>query len=388
MGDRDRAPEFIGGADVRPFGDALPGLSVLARAATVANSTGESLLQELCQVASRALRVDGAGVTVADAEGPRILHAQPQALFDVERHQDMLRQGPRASSIARLTTVVFDEAASRGPWPGLADRYARAGVRSVLAVPLLARGHAWGALSLYRTTSEGWTERDVAVATLLADVAASYVVLARDRDDAGALQRDLEHRATHDGLTGLPNRELLLDRLEHALLAARRQHTRVAVMYVDVDDFKALNDTWGHVFGDAVLVEVARRLGRALRDGDTLGRMSGDEFLIVCEGLSGSCAQITHRMRTLGRRLGRQLEESPDDDPLRIQVSVSIGAAVRGELDTAEQLIGAADRAMYAAKRAGGGRLVVGGPDVVALFDYRSGGGARPDRGDPSRRWT
>ena len=119
-------------------------------------------------------------------------------------------------------------------------------------------------------------------------MATSYVVIGADRDAAVALQETMTYRAMHDELTGLPNRALLFDRLSHAMVSARRRKSPLALLFIDLDDFKAINDTLGHVAGDALLVEVAERLTSVLRQDDTLARLSGDEFVIICENLSES----------------------------------------------------------------------------------------------------
>lgn len=121
------------------------------------------------------------------------------------------------------------------------------------------------------------------------------------------------------------------------------------------------------------LAEVARRLPLSLRAEDTVGRLAGDEFLVVCEALTGSPEQIGRRLRALGERIRECLAKSPGDDDLGIEVSVSIGAAVATARHTAQEVIGDADRAMYAAKRAGGGCFVIAGPEVASMADFRRG---------------
>jgi diguanylate cyclase (GGDEF)-like protein len=206
--------------------------------------------------------------------------------------------------------------------------------------------------------------QDLAVAGVLADVAAAYLTLVAEREHVALLHEVLLHRVTHDELTGLPNRGLLLDRLDHALLTASRQRTRVAALFVDIDDFKGMNDTFGHAYGDGVLVEVGRRLALTLRADDTVGRLAGDEFLVVCEGLTGSPEQIARRLRVLGKRIQRCLGTSPGDGEHEVAVSVTIGAAVATDRHTAHEVIGAADRAMYAAERNGGNCVVVAGAEL------------------------
>ena len=105
----------------------------------------------------------------------------------------------------------------------------------------------------------------------------------RDITDVVQAEEQLSHGALHDPLTGLPNRALLLDRLEAALARSTREHREIAVLFCDLDGFKQVNDTAGHAAGDAVLIEAATRLGTVLREGDTVARVGGDEFVLVVE---------------------------------------------------------------------------------------------------------
>ncbi len=170
------------------------------------------------------------------------------------------------------------------------------------------------------------------------------------------LVRDLEraraeeaHRATHDALTGLPNRILLFDRLGHALAHAARYERHVAVLFIDLDGFKDVNDTYGHAAGDAMLRAAAERLAGCIRRSDTLARMGGDEFVILFEhvdhpGRAANLAQLVlTRIEGPARIEGREI-------PIRL----SIGIAVSGEDgETADELLAAADRRMYDMKERG-----------------------------------
>jgi diguanylate cyclase (GGDEF)-like protein len=172
--------------------------------------------------------------------------------------------------------------------------------------------------------------------------------------DAGTLARALRHaverkriesalarRALHDPLTGLPNRALLSDRLRLALSRLRRTQTCLAVLFLDLDGFKAINDSLGHAAGDAFLIEVAERLRGVLRGGDTAARLGGDEFVVLCEDVAG-----VDETRGIAARV---VEQVPG------RVSVGVALAVDGTEDPGA-LVRAADAAMYVVKRAGGGR--------------------------------
>jgi len=186
------------------------------------------------------------------------------------------------------------------------------------------------------------------------------VCLHQDITERKALEKHLEHQAFHDSLTGLPNRALLLDRLGHALAGANRKGGSVAVLLVDLDDFKMVNDSLGHDAGNALLVEIAQRLKDCVRPGDTVGRMFGDEFVVVLEAPAG-----VEEARRVAERIQEGLRTPFDVDGQEVFVSPSIGIA-RGETveDQPKEVLRQADLAMYAAKNRGKDRYEVYSPSM------------------------
>tara|TARA_R110002072_G_scaffold301164_3_gene480235 strand:- start:9276 stop:11855 length:2580 start_codon:yes stop_codon:yes gene_type:complete len=171
----------------------------------------------------------------------------------------------------------------------------------------------------------------------------------RDVSERFKLERDMRHRATHDLLTGLPNRALMQDRLDWAIAHARRSRSAFALIMIDLDNFKDINDGWGHSLGDQLLVTVARRLNRSLREGDTVARFGGDEFVVLAQDMQNAEAataiveKITEAMRNVFVLANQQF-----------LVSASIGVACYPEhADDAESLLSSADIAMYQAKARG-----------------------------------
>ena len=163
----------------------------------------------------------------------------------------------------------------------------------------------------------------------------------------------LTHRALHDGLTGLPNRELFEDRLEQALARARRRTVPLAVLFVDLDGFKQVNDVHGHEAGDAVLVEAGRRLRTLVRTADTVSRYGGDEFTILAEEVGDEEAALH-----LGERVAAELGR-PYPGGLEIAASVGIAFTANPAATTPDGLIRRADHAMYRSKRPGASRAAV-----------------------------
>jgi diguanylate cyclase (GGDEF)-like protein/PAS domain S-box-containing protein len=203
-----------------------------------------------------------------------------------------------------------------------------------------------------------WLPVRAGVADLRSDRAVGGLVLRmRDASEQRELESRLRERALHDALTGLPNRALFLDRIEQALQRTARHDELVAVAFVDLDDFKAINDTLGHAAGDELLVGVAERLREELRGMDTAARLGGDEFAVLLHGLP----EHTEVVR-IAERLLAALSEPHDLGGEPRRVLPSIGVSIGGDGVSAEDLMRRADAAMYAAKRAGKGRYELHAP--------------------------
>jgi diguanylate cyclase (GGDEF)-like protein len=178
----------------------------------------------------------------------------------------------------------------------------------------------------------------------------------RTDEELAHREEELVFLATHDALTGLPNRTLILDRVEQMLSRSRRSKTPAAALFIDIDNFKDINDTLGHTTGDELLKAVAARLDGVIRDADALGRLGGDEFVVISEELS-----LTAAPELVAERLLDALKEPfklGTDKGTRVIVTASIGIAI-GERTSAEELLRNADIAMYRAKWDGKNRYSV-----------------------------
>ena len=169
------------------------------------------------------------------------------------------------------------------------------------------------------------------------------------------LANELAHRAMHDELTGLPNRALLTDRLSQSLARSSRSHKPINVMFLDIDNFKEINDSLGHSAGDELLIHVATQIRGAIRPGDTVARFGGDEFVIVCEG--ASAAEVS----TIGSRVLEAIKKPVQLNAGEVRVSGSMGITASGPNSTPETMLQTADFAMYRAKSVG--------PNSIALYD-------------------
>ncbi len=185
---------------------------------------------------------------------------------------------------------------------------------------------------------------------------AGYVANVRDITERKKFEELLSHRALHDPLTGLANRQLILDRADRMLIRARRDRLPVAAFFVDLDNFKDANDSLGHEAGDRLLQSVASRLVGLLRSSDTVGRLGGDEFIILAEGIS-----LADGPKAIAERI-RQVLRPPfyieGFENLPITVSASVGIAV-GDRQSAQELLRDADIALYRAKGAGRDQSVI-----------------------------
>jgi diguanylate cyclase (GGDEF)-like protein len=167
--------------------------------------------------------------------------------------------------------------------------------------------------------------------------------------------QELSRQALHDELTGLPNRALFWEHLSHRLKVVDRRQTGFAVLFLDVDDFKVVNDTLGHAAGDQLLIDVASRLRAVLRAGDTAARVGGDEFVVLFDDVATTEAALV-----VAERVNEALRAPYEIGAERRIATASIGVAMGPDgLGTADEVVAAADAAMYDAKRRGGGRCVL-----------------------------
>ncbi len=182
----------------------------------------------------------------------------------------------------------------------------------------------------------------------------------RDITEEKACASQLEQLARHDPLTGLPNRLLLEEHLAQALLRARVSETRVALVFIDLNGFKQINDAFGHTVGDKLLIHTAQRLQQKLRESDLVARLGGDEFVLIIEGLTQSKG-LDAEAQLISQKIFQQLAQPIQLDTASHQVDASIGIAIFPDHGpTSDSLIHIADQAMYAAKRSGNNQYRLG----------------------------
>ncbi|MDQ3751324.1 MAG: diguanylate cyclase [Actinomycetota bacterium] len=176
----------------------------------------------------------------------------------------------------------------------------------------------------------------------------------RDVSERKIVEEQLRHNALHDPLTGLANRSLLVDRLEHAIAASARRNEHLAVLFIDLDDFKSVNDLFGHAAGDQILIAAAGRIKPCLRSEDTASRLGGDEFVVLLEGVEHESDATT-----IAKRMLESLHLPFVVGDRELSIHASIGIAVADAPQDVHALLRNADAAMYAAKSRGPGRYEV-----------------------------
>ncbi len=309
----------------------------------------QSILDHLVERIVDVLSVTGAGVTlISPGMAPQYVAASDEAALHFERLQTELGQGPCLLAYESGEPVAVPDPASDSRFPKFGPAAVSAGMAAVFAFPLRHGPGRLGALDLYRDTPGPLDPQDTSAAQTLADVAAAYLLNAQARERALDVSDRFRESALHDALTGLPNRVLLAQRLAHA---ARRSRSNAAVLFADIDRFKRINDTYGHAIGDELLIAVAQRLSAVVRPGDTLARVSGDEFVFLCEDLSH-----VNDVELLAARIEKAFTTPFSLPGAEVSVTASVGIAYAGLGGAVtNELVTNADIAMYQAKRSGGG---------------------------------
>jgi diguanylate cyclase (GGDEF)-like protein len=291
------------------------------------------------------------GLRLIDPEDPGQLilvasaGVKPEIVEATHRSPIGLGAGGRAAAEGRLIVIEDYAAHDRN-----LSAYAEDGISAALAAPVLEHGEVVGSL-VVATHRAGRTYSRAEREMLLAFAEHASLALTDAKTVADAI-----YQALHDSLTGLPNRQLLIDRLRHALARASRAGTSVALLFVDLDTFKNVNDSYGHAAGDVLLREAAIRLLSCIRAADTAARFGGDEFVVLVEDVEDA------RLATVANRILEVMNEPFDVQGREIFIGASIGIAI-GDNES-DDLLRNADLALYRAKSKGKGRKQIFEPQM------------------------
>jgi diguanylate cyclase (GGDEF)-like protein len=330
----------------------------------------QGILEHLVERIVDVLPISAAGVTlISPASLPHHVAASDSSALKFEELQSELGEGPCIGAFVSDRAVVVSDLRTDDRYRIFASKAVALGLAAVFTFPLRQGPNRLGALDLYRDTPGRLSVEEMGTAQTLADVTSAYLVNAQGRADLEEASARSHERAVHDALTGLPNRILLLERIEHAIVRSGRSRKVVAVLFIDLDDFKKVNDAHGHQVGDELLLAVAERISVALRPADTLARLSGDEFVILCEELD-EVVQV----ETIASRIVDALAKPFSLSVADISISASVGIAFAGQTNhDPEQLLHAADVAMYQIKRSGGANYQILDLHSHHLDEHQSG---------------
>ncbi|HYO33874.1 MAG TPA: diguanylate cyclase [Nocardioidaceae bacterium] len=316
---------------------------VLQEASTTfgASKSEESLTTALAEIAREAFDATSTAVMlVSDAGMHLVAGTHP---LDPSEHPEETRPEAVALRTGSVVTIgSIDEA--NHTFPALVESLLAARLEAVSVVPLLGDGSSLGVLICFFGRRREFDAHGLELQTALVRYAGQVLLRIR-------LQSELEHMALHDQLTGLANRELLRDRLSQVLSAAERHQRPMALVFLDLDGFKAINDHLGHTTGDSVLEQVSDRLRHVVRRNDTIARFGGDEFVVVCEDTDTEAAVlVSERIRVAIRE---PLTGVPPAFPLTASIGVALHHPNGGPVATADVMVRRADAAMYESKKSG-----------------------------------
>lgn len=307
----------------------------------------QAILDRLVERIVDVLAVDAAGVVlISPNQHPRYVAASNEAAWRFEMLQSELNQGPCVDAYRTGQAVAVPDLQAAHRFDRFTPQAIDAGLAGVYAFPLRHGDIQLGALDLYMNEPRLLDQTTMEAAQTLADVAAAYLLNAEARDNLRRTAEQSLERSLHDPLTGLANRALIYEHVAHLLHQSRRGGSAVAVLFLDLDRFKQVNDRFGHRVGDMLLVETARRLTDAVRPGDMVGRLSGDEFIIACNDVAA--LQTEALVARIHARLARPFALPG----IQISVTATIGVACTSDHRVPpDRLIHDADLSMYRAKR-------------------------------------
>ena len=305
----------------------------------------DELCREACRIVADVLEIEYGVVFKPMADGEELLLVASAGIEEELIGTATVPGGHHSQSgyalVTGETTVVHDiDKEQRFQQSELQKQM---GVKSAAVILIKGKGEPYGVIGAASRELHRFSREDIDFMQGIANVLANAIERRRSEEHT-------QHEALHDPLTGLPNRNLFLDRLEHALSVARRRETSIAVLFLDLDQFKVVNDSLGHAAGDELLASVAPRIEQALRPGDTAARFGGDEFAVLAEDV-GNERGATRIAERIAEALARPFILRDREH----FVSASAGIAIGGGSEAPEALIRDADSALYRAKERGRG---------------------------------
>lgn len=307
------------------------------------------ILEALVLMIERQMTGISGSVLLLDSEGTRLYHgAAPNLPGAYSRMIDGVAIGPKVGSCGtaawRGETIIVEDVMADPLWEDFRAMVSQFGFRSCWSTPICtSQKNVLGTFALYSKEPRLPTAHEMTLVALATHIAG--IAIERKRVDDR-----IHFMAHHDDLTGLPNRAFLKERMAKILDQARRNNRKVTVAYIDLDNFKEINDRSGHAAGDEVLKETAARMANCVRASDMVVRLGGDEFLVVLVHQSSHDAGIMRRLRELQKAISKPVRSEVGE----IAVTSSIGvAAFPWDGATPDELLANADRAMYRAKQLG-----------------------------------
>jgi diguanylate cyclase (GGDEF)-like protein len=320
--------------------------ALLALSGTLADlSTSEEMAEHLSRTVPSVLDCDRAIVALAST-GDEAKWVYATHGFDRESAAELTSIAP-AKFDGRVDSWLYRHPVA-GPAGGISAALAGSGSLAARSLGITLNGELFGWITIDVTAHPERLDDDVDIAERLRGMAGQAAIAIHN----ARLVEEIRYQALHDSLTGLPNRVLIMDRVDQAMARARRDHVDIALLFIDLDGFKDVNDNMGHTVGDDLLRSVASRFTGTLRESDTVARLGGDEFVVLVEGIS-----LAAGPELVAERLLRVLAEpfhlgQENETQVTVSVSASIGIAA-GLRDSSEELFRDADVALYRAKEAG-----------------------------------
>ncbi|MBX9913299.1 MAG: EAL domain-containing protein, partial [Pseudomonadaceae bacterium] len=307
----------------------------------------ERMVGVLRDITARTLREQT--LAASEEKFAKAFHASPDGISISEQSSGRFLEVNQG--FCRLSGYTFEEVIGR---TSVELNLWDAQQRQSLLEPLSHDGYVRDLEMHIRHSNGQLMTAQISVQPITIDNTACLLMIARDISALKQAQAQIQHLAYHDALTNLPNRTLLMDRLSQQIALLKRHKLRGALLFLDLDHFKHINDSLGHPLGDAVLKLVAARLEISIRQEDTVARLGGDEFVVLISGLEGSRAEVSRQVRELANKLRQLLSEPMMLDGHRLQVTPSIGIVlIPDHGDTPADLLKRADIALYRAKAGG-----------------------------------